>query len=174
MDLSELITLHGKTIYSFCHHLAKNKADADDLYQETFLKATELCCKIDKANNPKGFLIAVAARLWKNNSRKYARRQRISPIEELNENVRNMYIVNGEKTPEDIVISKETHLLLLTVAQQLKDKLRIPLYMYYTVGMTNEEIATALKIPLGTVKSRLHRAREILKNSLEVSEHEKL
>ncbi len=56
-DLNEFVSLHGNAVYGFCHKLAKNRADTDDLYQETFLKAMELCHKIDKNNNPRGFLI---------------------------------------------------------------------------------------------------------------------
>lgn len=106
-DLGELVNLHGKAVYGFCHKLARNKADTDDLYQETFLKAMELRHKIIKDNNPKAFLISIAAGLWKNNRRKYAIRQRIAPTEDFNEYVNNDCIHNNELTPEDIVISKE-------------------------------------------------------------------
>jgi RNA polymerase sigma-70 factor (ECF subfamily) len=54
-DLDSLVESHGKAIYGFCYKLIKNKADTDDLYQETFLKAMELCHRIDKNNNPKVF-----------------------------------------------------------------------------------------------------------------------
>ncbi|WP_304943677.1 RNA polymerase sigma factor [Vallitalea guaymasensis] len=82
--LSDLVELQGKAIYGFCYNLTNKKNDADDLYQETFLKAMELCHKIDRNNNPKGFLISIAIGIWKNNCRKYAWRQRIAPIQEFN------------------------------------------------------------------------------------------
>jgi RNA polymerase sigma-70 factor (ECF subfamily) len=174
-DLSDLVTLHGNTIYGFCYRLAKNKADADDLYQETFLKAMELCYKIDKDNNPKGFLISISIGLWKNNRRKYTRRQRIAPTEELNEEMNYGYIFK-ESTPEDIIISNELNVMIQTAVDTLNEKLRIPLYMYYTAEMSNDDIASSLKIPQGTVKSRLYKARKTLKNilELEVSKYEKL
>lgn len=174
-DLSELVELHGKAVYGFCHKLVKSRADTDDLYQETFLKATELCHKIDKDSNPKGFLIAIAIGLWKNHRRKYAWRQRIAPVEQLDEDAVNGYISGDEATPEDIVISNELRAMVQTAADKLDDKLRIPLYMYYTAGMSGEDIASALKIPQGTVKSRLHKARKVLKNVLEseVGKYEK-
>lgn len=172
-DLSDLVRLYGKSIYGFCYKLAKNKSDTDDLYQETFLKAMELCHKIDKDNNPKGFLISIAVGLWKNKRRKHAWRQRIAPVQEINEDMNNDYMFKVESTPEDIVISNELRVMIQTAADSLNDKLKIPLYMYYTAGMSNEDIAAALKIPLGTVKSRLHKARLALKNTLEVSEYEK-
>lgn len=166
VDLNELVKLHGKAIYGFCHKLTKNKADTDDLYQETFLKAMELCHKIDKDNNPKGFLISIAIGLWKNKRRKYAWRKKIAQIEHFKGDINNSYIFRDELTPEDIAISNELSVMIQTAAEQLNDKLKIPLYMYYTAEMSNEEIASALKIPLGTVKSRLHKARKVLKNTL--------
>lgn len=174
-DLSDLVKLHGNAIYGFCYKLAKNKTDTDDLYQETFLKAMELCYKIDKDKNPKGFLISISIGLWKNNRNKYTRRQRIAPTEELNENVNNGYIFE-ESTPEDIFISNELHLMIQNAVDTLNDKLKIPLYMYYTAEMSNDDIASSLKIPQGTVKSRLYKARKTLKNilELEVSKYEKL
>ncbi|WP_454052877.1 RNA polymerase sigma factor [Clostridium sp. Marseille-Q7071] len=174
-DLNDLIELHGKAIYSFCHNLTKNQSDTDDLYQETFLKAMELCHKIDKDNNPKGFLISIAIGLWKNNRRKYARRQKIAPIEKLSEDINNGYVFKDTLTPENIVISNELCIMIRTATDKLDNKLKIPLYMYYTAEMSNEEIASALKIPLGTVKSRLHKARRVLKgNLMEVSKYEEL
>lgn len=165
-DIDSLLMLYGKDIYGFCLRLAKNKDNADDLYQETFLKALELSNKIDKSKNLKGFLVSIAVGLWKNNRRKYARRQRIAPEAELNEEMGCITCTNTS-TPEEIVIFKERCELIRSAADKLNDKLRIPLYMYYTAGMTVEDIASALRIPQGTVKSRLYKARKILKNVLE-------
>lgn len=169
MDIDSLVMLYGKAVYGFCLKLARNKDNADDLYQETFLKALELGTKIDKSNNPKAFLISIAVGLWKSNRRKYARRQRIAPERELNEEVANSIMCTDMSTPEDVVILRERCAVIRAAADKLNDKLRIPLYMYYTAEMSVEDIATALRIPQGTVKSRLHKARKILKEILEVS-----
>lgn len=172
-DLSDIVNLHGKAIYGFCYNLTKNKDDTEDLYQEAFLKAMELCYKIDKNNNPKGFIISIAIRLWKNKHRKYIWRQKIAPIEEFNDNIVNCYVPSNELTPEDIVISNEVNIIIKNAIDKLNDKLKIPLYMHYTAEMPIEDIALALKIPQGTVKSRLHKARKVIKNILEVDNYEK-
>lgn len=173
-DLSNLVELHGKAIYGFCYKLTKNKTDTDDLYQEIFLKAMEKLNKIDRYKNPKGFLFSIAIGIWKNKRRKYARRQRIVPIQEFNEEVDCKYIFKDKDTLEDIVISNELRVRIQTEVDKLSNKLRIPLYMYYTAEMSIQEIASALKMPQGTVKSRLYKARKVLKNILEVevSEYE--
>ncbi|GAB6085796.1 RNA polymerase sigma factor [Alkaliphilus crotonatoxidans] len=168
VEIRELVELYGKAVYGFCYRLTGSQADTDDLYQETFLKAMELCHKIDKNHNPKGFLIAIAAGLWKNNRRKYARRQRIAPMEALQGEASHNDHFKNQPGPEDIAVSNEDKALIQNAAHQLDQKLRIPLYMYYTAEMSSEEIASALKIPVGTVKSRLHRARKALKKKLEM------
>ncbi|HIW32219.1 MAG TPA: RNA polymerase sigma factor [Candidatus Paenibacillus intestinavium] len=171
-ELKDLIKLHGKTIYGFCYKLAGNKADTDDLYQDTFLKAMEIRHKMDPNQNPKAFLISIALKLSRNKRRKFAWRQRIAPITELNEAVNETFLPKGEATLEDIVLSHELRSTLVAAAATLDDKFKIPLYMYYTVEMSIDEIASALHIPAGTVKSRLYKARKAMKGILEVEFHE--
>lgn len=167
-ELTNLIKIHGKAVYGFCYRLAGNKEDADDLYQETFLKAIEVIHKMDTNQNPKSFLIAIAIRLRKNNRRKFAWRQRIAPTAGLNEAVDHASVSESEATPEDAVLSHELRDMIQAAADRLEDKLKIPLYMHYTAEMSIEEIAQALRIPPGTVKSRLFKARSNMKKLLEV------
>ena len=167
-DVATLVYAHGTAIYRFCHKLAGNKPDADDLYQETFLKALEQCHKIDKENNPKAFLLSCTINIWKSNRRKYARRQRLAPITSLSE----ADCVADEYDIEEAVLSKLAGSVIRKSVDKLDDKYRIPLYLYYTLEMGIADISIALKIPPGTVKSRLHKARSLIKKRLEVSSNE--
>lgn len=169
-ELSSLIHLHGKALYGLCYQLTRNKEETEDLYQETFLKAAELCHKIDLQKNPKAFLASIAIGLWKNHYKKYSRRQQIAPVETLEEAHLSTYPDTQALTVEELLISQELKLTIQGAVDQLSDKLRLPLYMYYTAEMSIEEIAKALKIPQGTVKSRLHKARTSLKKILEVND----
>ncbi|MOA18420.1 ECF RNA polymerase sigma factor SigW [compost metagenome] len=65
------------------------------------------------------------------------------------------------------MLSQELRRTVQAAADMLDDKLKIPLYLYYTVEMTIDEIASVLKIPTGTVKSRLFQARRAMKKILE-------
>lgn len=167
-ELIELIQLEGKSIYGFCHMLTGNKADADDLYQETFLKAVEYRHKLDASRNPKAYLLAVAIALHKNHRRKFAWRQRIAPTTEWDEMAAASGSLANEDTTSDAVLSLELRAMLQRAAHRLNDKLKVPLYLYYTAGLTVEEISQLLNIPQGTVKSRLHKARVTMRNVLEV------
>lgn len=168
MDISDLIGLYGDNVYALCRKLAKNKADTDDLYQDTFLKAMERCHNIEENRNPKGFLISIAVKLWKNKSRKYARRSKIAPQEELIDGADYSYLFYDNLTPEDIVISRELVVTINRAVDTLNDKLRLPLYLYYTADMSNREIANILKIPQGTVKSRLFKAKRLVRDYMEL------
>lgn len=170
-DLSNIVELHGKAIYGFCYYLTKDKAHTDDLYQETFLKALELCHKIDVGKNPKSYIISIAIRIWKNKYRKHVRQQKVIAQNEFNDNVINKSPTQIE-SPEDITLSNELTSLIRATVDSLDNKMKVPLYMFYTADMSIEEIANALHIPRGTVKSRLHNARKSIKKILEVYEYE--
>lgn len=73
---------------------------------------------------------------------------------------------------EEQILSNEEKNIVEQEVKKLKDKYRIPIYLYYMENLSLEEIAQILKIPKGTVKSRLHKARNILKNKLEVVYYE--
>lgn len=165
-ELSDLVKKHGKSIYGFCRKLAANQADTDDLYQETFLTAMEKRDQLDANRNPKGFLLSIAVRLRRNHRRKFAWRQRIAPTADLGDAADRLRHP-GEETPEEAVLSRELRGKIQAAADGLNDKLKIPLYLYYTADLSVEEIASALRIPVGTVKSRLHQARKTMKERLE-------
>ncbi|RKN85440.1 RNA polymerase sigma factor [Paenibacillus ginsengarvi] len=166
-ELDDLIKKHGGALYGFCHRLAGNKADTDDLYQETFLKAMELRHRMNSSLNPKAFLLAIAARLRKNSRRKWAWRQRIAPTAELNDASNRASLAASEFSPEEAILSGELRGTIQAAAATLDDKLKVPLYMHYTADLSIDEIAEALGIPPGTVKSRLYKARKAIKSILE-------
>ena len=85
-ELNLLIIACGRHLYSFCCNLTGNKSEAEDLYQDTLLKAVELRHKLDSSGNPKSFLMGIAVKIWQNHKKKYAVRQKIVQLEELNEN----------------------------------------------------------------------------------------
>ena len=65
-ELEKCIEKYGNDIYAFCLHLAYSQQEAEELYQDTFLKAMELLHGIEAENNPKSYLLSITIRLWKN------------------------------------------------------------------------------------------------------------
>ena len=164
MDIfAELADKYGDSVYRFCRTLAYSKEDADDLFQETFLKALEQPHKIDGAENPQNFLFTTALYIWKSWKRKYARRSRIAPVEALDESQET-----SESSPgaEDEYMERDLLITVRELVGALPEKLRVPVVMYYNAEMDVQKIAEALKIPAGTVKSRLYNARKIIEKGL--------
>lgn len=78
-EIEKCIDDFGADVYRFCLKLCPDKADADDLYQQTFLKALETEKTLDWENNPKALFFSFAYHLWKCDRRKWARRNAIAP-----------------------------------------------------------------------------------------------
>lgn len=172
-ELEQFIETYGADIYSFCVYLTGSKAEAEELYQDTFLKAMELLDKIQKEGNPKSYLLSVAIRLWKNRNRKISRRNGIAQMES-EEPIETVPSGTEKRSEvEDNLLKKEEIRYVQTALRKLPEKYRIPLCLYYGEELTTEEIAGCLRIPQGTVKSRLYKGREKMKEALEAAGYDR-
>ena len=165
-ELEMCIAEYGKDLYSFCCYLTYSKIEADDLYQDTFVKVIELG-KIDVSNNPKSYLLSIAVRLWKNRKRKLERRRRTLAIDTMEELDQAGRLQANKSLPEEEMIQREETENIRYVVSQLPDKLRIVALLYYMEERKVSEISNILHVPQGTVKSRLYKARKILRDKLE-------
>lgn len=164
-ELEKCIETYGNDIYAFCLHLAYSRQEAEELYQDTFLKAMELLKRIEAENNPKSYLLSITIRLWKNQKRKYSWRERIAGTKSLADETEEAEIDSGYSL-EDEVLHKEQLRQLRQAVNRLEDKYRIPVCLYYMEELQVADVAKILKLPKGTIKSRLYKAREILKKQL--------
>ena len=165
-ELEQEINLHGKHIFSFCLQLTQNKEMADDLYQETWLYACRYTDKLKSDGNIKSYLLSVAVNLWKNQRRKSAWRRRIAPEETLLEEAIEE-LPGKEHDGLARCLDMEKRMIVRNAVNQLNDKYRIPILLYYMEEMSISEIAKTINIPKGTVKSRLNYARRCLEKELE-------
>jgi RNA polymerase sigma factor (sigma-70 family) len=151
-----LLHRHGPLVFGVCRKLLFNAHDAEDAFQATFLvlarKAGAVGRRALLGNWLYGVAYRVAARVRKTTLRRHAR--------ELPDADLNAVPEAGE--PEEPYLS----VLLHEEVQRLPDKYRGPVVLCYLEGKTNEEAASQLHWPVGTVKTRLTRARELLRASL--------
>lgn len=166
-ELEKCIDEFGTEIYRFCIKLCMDKANAEDLYQQTFLKALESDIKLDWAQNPKALFFSVAHNLWKSDQRKNARRAAIAPCNHLDEE-------SGKELYSDINVEEQVfrqELIRQTneIIEGMPEKIRIPLILYYLFELPVEQIAQTVKKPPGTIKSRLFKGRSLIKKRLEES-----
>lgn len=170
-ELSNFALENGSDIYGFCYYLSGSKDKAEDLYQETFLKTTEKIKKISTNNEVKSYVLGIAVRLWKNQVKKEKNRQRIvlnnrMTLEE------TTWIKSNEDTILERVVEDEQRRFILNCMELLDIKQKTVIVMFYYNNLTIEEIAKSLKIPKGTVKSRLFKGRENIAKLLEVQGYE--
>jgi len=163
----ELVDSYGKAVYRFCRSLTYTKEDADDLFQETYIKAFGQLSKICNHDNPQGFLFSVAIYLWKSWKRKYARRSRLAPTAAPDDTVASDFDVWRK------IAAQEEIRLVRELVADLPEKFRMPIVLFYTAELGVSDIAAALGIPVGTVKSRLHKARNLIEKGLVKNGYEK-
>lgn len=165
-EFEHFLEAYERDVFTFCRHLAADPQAAQDLYQETALAAVEMVDRIDKTNNPKSLLFSIAAGKWKNMRRKTFRRQAIAPESPLQDWTNTATSQNPTEDAAQNALQQQT---IRRAISEMKDKFRIPLILHYFDDCPMDEIAQICKIPTGTVKSRLHKARELLKKQLERS-----
>jgi len=154
---------YERDIFTFCKYLTMDTDLASELYQETALAAFQMIDKINPDNNPKSFMLAIAAGKWKNMRRKSIRRQAIAPEVSIDK----LTNTQGNISIEKELITAEMAQCINNILANMKDKFKLPLILHYFDEMSMDEIGKILAIPPGTVKSRLFKGRALLKKSLE-------
>ena len=165
------VDAYGDSIYKFCRSLTYSREDAEDLCQETFLRALEQSEKIMTCDHPRSFFFSITISTWKSWKRKYARRKRIAAVEPLEKAVEEG--ISGGVNIEEHYIMQEENRLVRQVVEALPEKYKIPIYLYYSQEMSVTDVAFVLKLPAGTVKSRLFKGRKLVEKGLGVRRYEK-
>lgn len=162
-ELEHCIDAYGTDIYNFCLHLTKERELAEELYQDTFLTAVEILGRIKDTENPKSYLLSIAIRLWNNRKKKWAWRNRIAPVQTL-EDTCDATLSNPQS---DTILETEQTLVIRKAINKLEDKYKVIVLLYYMEDLSLKQISNILHVPIGTIKSRLFIARQLLKSELE-------
>ena len=154
-EIERCIDDFGTDIYRFCLKLCADRADAEDLYQQTFLKALETERTLDWEKNPKALFFSLAHNLWKSDRRKQAETA-----------------LRVEESGEEGYVQKELAEEVRQIMGTLPEKFQVPLLLYYLSDCSIEQIAAIIRKPPGTVKSRLFKGRSLMKKRLEDAGYE--
>ena len=172
-QLAQIITAYGPDILRFCRITAGNSAEGDELYQDTMLILLEKRNILDASQNVKSYAISTAVKLWKNRKRKIARRLQLVPQESLEELTRRGIQTGETASPEDTLLQKSQAKALQEMICQLPQRYRLPLQLHYSADLPVKEIAKLMKLPESTVKTRLRRAKEELRQKLEEMDYDR-
>jgi len=154
---------HMNAVFNFALRMTGDEDDANDLVQETYLKAFRFFDKFEKGTNCKAWLFRILKNSYINDYRKAVK----EPNKVDYEDVQNFY----ENVKSDEIDSKHyeqdafSNLLddeITKVLSALPEDFRTAIILSDIEGFTYEEIADFVDIPVGTVRSRLHRARKML------------
>lgn len=173
-QMDALVAIHLNSVFQFCCYLTGSRLEAEDLSQDTFVKAMELENRFPfdgTEREIRNLFIGIAVNLWRNQQRKRKRRQRIAPVSNIDETEQER--LPSSDNVEQEILDRELMDTVRYAVSWLPEKQRVVIHLHYSAGMSLEEIAGVLHIPKQTVKSRLRLAKERLRKNLEVSGYER-
>ena len=164
--LGELVERYEQPLFSLLLHLTGgDRSRADDLFQETFLRAVQAAASFDPSKRFKAWINTIAVNLVRDDAR---RRKRRGEVHHDDDPERGPSVLPSHaEGPAASAARNDEAAMLKRTLKELTEKEREVVLLHFYDGMTLLETSEALEIPLGTVKSRLHGALTRLKGLLE-------
>jgi len=159
-DFSFAASAHSSSLMSHALKFTNNEDDAKDLVQETLIKGIRFCHKFDEHTNIKGWLYVIMRNTFINF---YRKEKRISGTIGTEEEISSAHLMSS--ATRNGSIGEFIKADIQKALQSIKKEYSYPFIRYFE-GYRYEEIATELKLPLGTVKTHIHQARLLLKKYL--------
>jgi RNA polymerase sigma-70 factor (ECF subfamily) len=173
LAFDKLVADRSGEIYGLLYRLTEDSEEARDLTQETFLRAFQNIARFRGDSDLKTWLYRIAINQARNRWRWWRRRRKdftVSIDAETDDGIpalANSLIADGGNNPERESLARERETLLRTALRSLAPSYREAVVLRDIQGLTYEEIATALDITVGTVKSRISRGRDELRKRLD-------
>jgi len=158
---------HTDLLYNYALRMTNNPADADDLVQETYLKAYRFWDTYEQGTNIRAWLFRILKNSYINRYRKEVR----EPDKVEYDDVKSLYTTRGEGTAgrndlQELMFGNLLDDEITNAIASLPDEFRTVVILCDIETLTYEEVATFMECPLGTVRSRLHRGRKLLRGRL--------
>jgi RNA polymerase sigma-70 factor, ECF subfamily len=169
----DAIPLLGQ-LYGCARRLTRNRADAEDLVQDTMLKAYSQFRSFHEGTHLKAWLLRIMYNTWINNYRKTRRRPReqlSAEITDWQQEAHQRHIPAGCRSAEVQALEALPDRTTTEALDALPESFRTTVYYADVHGYRYREIAEIMDVPVGTVTSRLHNARRRLRESLVDSAH---
>ena len=162
---------YARQLYSAAMRMTRNPSDAEDLVQETFLKAYRAYHTFEEGTNLKAWLYRILTNTYINKYRKDSRRPSevdLGSVEDLYlyRNIGSEESAEAARSTEERVLDGLVESDIKKAVEDLPENFRLPVLLADLAGFSYKEIADILDIPIGTVMSRLHRGRKAMEKSL--------
>ncbi len=155
LDIRELVDAHYEALYRYAYRLSGSAADADDLTQETFGKAISRLSQLREPERAKPWLFRILRNAYLHRIRD-ERKHKIVPLDSVAE-------IPDNEPPEGLDVEPAK---LQEALNALDETFRTPLILFYFEDFSYRDIAEQLDLPIGTVMSRLARAKTYLRVKL--------
>ena len=162
-----LIQEHQASVFNVCYRITGNRQEAEDLTQESFFRAYQKLSRYDPSRPFGPWMRTLAANLCYNHIKK-SRLQRV-PLEDEKDQIKD----NPSTDPENLLEMSQEHRELYQALWKLPDNQRIALELRHFQGLSYQDMAEALNLPLNTVRSHLYRGRQNLAEILKEEDYEK-
>ena len=160
LEFNEILLTNADFLKPFAINLTRDTEAANDLYQETLYKALANHEKYNAGTNIKAWLFTIMRNIFINNYRRKAKQKTIF------DNTPNEYLINLKQASISNAAESNIHIKEIKKAvHQLPEIFKTPFLLYFD-GYKYNEIADVLNEPLGTIKSRIHFARKLLKEQI--------
>ncbi|HEX5267573.1 MAG TPA: sigma-70 family RNA polymerase sigma factor [Acidimicrobiales bacterium] len=162
---------HMPSLYSAALRMTRNPADAEDLVQETYLKAYRAYDSFQEGTNLKAWLYKILTNTFINSYRARKRRPEQADVDD----VEDLYLFRrlggleastAGRSAEDQVMDLFTDSEVKEALESLPESFRMAVLLADVEGFSYKEIAEIMDVPIGTVMSRLHRGRKALQRAL--------
>jgi RNA polymerase sigma factor (sigma-70 family) len=161
------VRIHAGTVYSAALRLSRSPADAEDLAQETFVRAYRALRRLGpdrvRTLQARAWLLTITLNLWRNHQRGVARRPRQV------EQDRVLATADSAPGPDAVVEADEAARALASLLDALPERQRLSVVLRHVVGLSYLEIAAVLSCPVGTAKANVARGvtslRQLLRES---------
>ncbi len=169
-EFQRLVDQVRRQIEASALRMTKDPEDAADLVQDTLVKAYASFDRFERGTNFKAWLLRILTNTYINEFRRRKRAPQFLPIAEIEpetEREISETYVPLEEHPEDVLMAKIPDQRLLEAMSKLPDEFRIAVTLCDVGGLSYEEVSKAMNTPIGTVRSRVHRGRKMLRRLLE-------
>lgn len=168
-EFEQVALRHADALYNFALKMTRNEKDAEDLVQDTFLRAYRFFHRFAAGTNCRAWLFRILKNVHINGYRKNQRSPDMvqwDQVEEFYDTVTPDDLLKRHKTPEEYLIEGSIDRRIEEAIGALPQEYRAVVILNFAEDLSYREIAEALEIPIGTVMSRLHRARKTLQSKL--------
>ena len=168
---ADLAMEHMSSLYSGALRMTRNPADAEDLVQETYLRAYRGFGGFEEGTNLKAWLYRILTNTYINSYRAKKRRPDETELDEVEDlylyrRIGGLEAAMAGRSAEDELLERFTDAEVKEALESLPEQFRLAVILADVEGFAYKEIAEILDIPIGTVMSRLHRGRKALQASL--------